>query len=362
MKIMQILPELNEGGVERGAVELSRELVRRGHQSLVVSRGGKLTRAIEEHGGQHVTVDVCTKNPFNLPLRTAVLRRRIRELQPDIIHVRSRLPAWMTLWAKRHLAIPWVTTVHGMNSVSRYSEVMTRGDKVICVSEVIRSYLLQHYPVPEDKLVIIQRGVDMDVFHPDHTDENFIRDFVEEHRLDGSFVVTSVGRITYLKDYESFIRAIAMARSTIPNIVGVVVGGAREDKTGYFESLKNLAGELGVADRIRFVGSQSRMPEIYQLSDVVVNASLKMGNVGRTVTEALAMNTPVLATTFEGLNNLVQDGLNGYVIEVQNPEQMAQRLCQLYQHPIPVTRHTIDPEFTLERMVENTLRVYESLL
>jgi glycosyltransferase involved in cell wall biosynthesis len=239
---------------------------------------------------------------------------------------------------------------------------MVSGDRVICVSEVIKRYILRHYSVDEKKVRVIQRGVDMNLFDPDNTDQEFIRDFKKKYFLENRFIVTSVGRVTYLKDYETFIRAISICRESIPNIVGIIVGSVREDKISYLESLESLVRELGIESNVIFTGGQSRMPEIYQLSDVVVNVSLKMGNVGRTVVEALAMNTPVLATTFEGLENLVVDYRNGFLVTNQDPNGLCERILQLYTSPITETRSSIRTEYTLDAMVEDTLAIYRSLL
>jgi len=252
--------------------------------------------------------------------------------------------------------------VHGMNSISRYSRIMATGDQTICVSEVIKAYLLENYQgLDPDRLHVIQRGVDMNVFDPAAVDSAFVSELKEHLGLENTFIVGSVGRITYLKDYETFIAAIARCKGEIPNIRGVIVGGVRQDKQAYLESLKQLAKSQGVEREIIFAGSQTRMPEVYALFDVMVNASLKMGNVGRTVTEGLAMNTPVIATTFEGLRNLVVDGVNGYIIKNQDVDGLAKSMLSLYQAPIKETRTTVDPTFTLDAMVESTLAVYRKL-
>jgi len=149
MRIIQLLPELNEGGVERGTMELSRELVKLGHESIVISAGGKLQEQIEQDGGKHITFDLCSKNPFTAPSRIIKLRKLLKELQADILHVRSRVPAWLTYLANKKSGIPFVTTVHGFNSVNAYSKIMSMGDKVICVSGAIKSYIQEHYQVEE---------------------------------------------------------------------------------------------------------------------------------------------------------------------------------------------------------------------
>ncbi len=360
MKVVQLLPELNEGGVERGVVELNREFVDGGLQSVVISNGGRLAEQITAHGGQHITFDVCSKNPFTVPRRVIELRRLLRSLQPDIVHARSRVPAWLAYFARKKCPFNFVTTVHGMNSVNRYSRIMTAGDKVICVSEVIREHLLKNYPVDPHKLVVIQRGVDLRSFDPMVANTALIDAFKDEFALHGRYVVTSVGRITHLKDYETFIRAVAACRTQIPHIKGLIIGGVHPDRASYFAELQQLVESLGAADLVSFADNQRHMPEIYLLSDLVVNASLKMSNVGRTVTEALAMNTPVLATTLEGLNNLVKDGINGYIIRTQDPTDLRDKILLAQASPMRNIRATVDPEFTLTKMAEKTLGVYRS--
>lgn len=361
MKIVQILPELNEGGVERGTVELNREMVKRGIESIVISAGGLQSDQIAIDGGVHISFDVCSKNPLTAWMRMYRLRRLLKKLQPDIVHVRSRVPAWLTYLANKKLKIPFVTTVHGLNSVNKYSEVMTFGDRVITVSEVVRDYIIKNYGVSVEKVRVIQRGADISQFDPQNINKDFIRSFINQHSLGDRYIISSVGRVTWLKDYETFIRAIAQLREHIPNITGLIVGGTREDKLDYLDSLKALAKECKVEKQIVFTGSQKNIAEIYHLSDLVVNASLKMGNIGRTVVEALAMDTPVIATTYEGLNNLVVDDINGYLIENQNPADLVDKILRAYSAEFTGIREQLNPEYTLSTMVDKTLAVYREL-
>lgn len=362
MKIVQLVPELHEGGVERGTVELSREFVQRGHSSVVISRGGPLVRQIEEHDGLHVNMDLCSKNIATAPFRAIKLRQVLSKLQPDIIHARSRVPAWLAYFANKKLMLPFVTTVHGIYSVNFYSRIMTVGDAVICVSEVLQDYICSNYGTDERKITVIQRGADLEYFQPEQLDHDFISTFKTEFNLCDKYILTSVGRVTYLKDYETFIEAVSLVKERIPNIRGIIVGGVTEDKKRYLSSLKELAKKMGVLEDIVFTGSQTKMPEIYALSDLMVNGSLTMGNVGRTVVESLAMNTPVLATSYEGLIDLVQDGENGFIIEKKNPEDLANKIYMAKQLEFKDIRNRINPEYTLQTMVEKTLEVYRKLL
>ena len=363
MRIVQVLPELNEGGVERGSVELSRELVKRGIDSVIISKGGKLVEQVQREGGRHVVVDVCSKNPLTALPRMTALKRALDDINPNIIHARSRVPAWLCRLANRgRHRRAFVTTVHGLNSINRYSRVMASGDRVIAVGEPVREHVCKGYGLPADRVTVIDRGVDMNAFDPQSVDQSFIQAFKAEHELEGKFVVTSVGRVTWLKDYESFITAIATLAPGMPTLVGLIVGGAHPDKQAYFDGLKKQAKDLGVADQVVFAGSQSKIAEIYALSDLVVNASLKMGNVGRTVVEALAMDVPVIATTWPGLTNLVEDGVNGAVIETKNPDALANAVKRLHADPPTNVRQTVPHSYTLDAMVDRVIGVYEELL
>jgi glycosyltransferase involved in cell wall biosynthesis len=362
MKVIQLLPELNEGGVERGTLELSREYVKKGIDSVVISNGGKLVEQIEKDGGIHICFDICSKNIFTVPYRIFKLRKLLKEINPDIIHARSRVPAWLTYFANKTLKIPFITTVHGLNSVNKYSEIMTKGDHVICVSEVVKEYIISNYNFTDNKATIIQRGVDLNKFNPNTVDKNFITSFKEKYKLENKYIITSVGRVTWLKDYETFIKSIAIVKKEIPNVVGLVVGGVREDKLNYLESLRNLAKSLNLEENIIFTGSQQNISEIYFLSDIVVNVSLKMGNMGRTVVESLALNTPVIVTTYKGLKNIIKDDINGAIVETKNENELSSKILKVKKQKFNSLIETIPKEYTLEKMVENTINVYNKLL
>ena len=361
MRIVQLLPELNEGGVERGTVELNREFVVLGHESVVISRGGTLAAQIEADGGRHITLDVCGKNPLNALSRMWRLRSVLRDVAPDLLHARSRVPAWLTWLANRPLRIPFVTTVHGFNSVSPYSRVMTFGDRVICVSNAIRDYIIAHYGTDRAKIRVVPRGVDLKHFNPERLDEGFIEAFREEHGLAGKLVLTSVGRITQLKDYETFIRAVGALKTQFPNAVGLIVGGVRDDKRAYAESLKALARSLDLEQAIRFTGSQSRIAEIYSLSDVIVSASKKPESFGRSVAEALALGTPVVATDHGGVRDIILEGINGAFFPIGDVEALADRIVRVLPYRFDGYAY-IGEHFSLQKMLNSTLEIYKELV
>lgn len=361
MKIIQLIPELNEGGVERGVVELSRELVSLGFESVVISNGGKLVEQLERDGALHVKVNICSKNIFTAPFRIFKLYQTLKTLSPNILHVRSRVPAWMVFFANAFLHIRVASTVHGFNSVSFYSRIMTRSHHVICVSNAIKTYIQKHYDTPESNITVIPRGIDLDKFNPAKVNATFTHQFKQQFKLEDKWVISTVGRITQLKDLETFIKAIAILKREFPHVVGLIVGGVREDKQNYFASLQKLVESLHVKQYIHFCGSSDKVAEIYALSDVIISSSKKPESFGRSVAEAIALNTPVVATHHGGVLDIIQEGVNGYFSKISDENDLVNKIIQA--KTLHFDGHTyISKHFSLDQMVEKTITVYKGLL
>lgn len=361
--IVQILPALDEGGVERGTVELNREFVRRGHVSTVISRGGRLAAEIERDGGRHVALDMKSKNPFTFPVRARALRQRLAGLRPDIVHFRSRVPGWLLAAANRRLGIPAVSTVHGFNSVSPYSRIMVTGQRVICPSTTVADHIRRHYHTPAEIIRLIPRGIDSARFDPARLDTAFMRDFRQTYGLDGRFVVLGVGRITQLKGYDVLIRATALARERLPNIKTIIVGGAEFARADYAETLRRQVADAGLDGHVAFTGSQRNIPEIYASGNVLVSANhAKPEAFGRSMAEALAMNCPVIATRFGGALDIVREGEDGWLIPPNDPAALADRLVEAAGTTFTGLREGALARFALDKMADDTLAVYRELL
>ena len=360
MRVVQLLPELNEGGVERGTVELNREFVKNGIESFVISAGGKLENQIDIDGGKHIKFDVCSKNIFTVFSRVSKLKKILKNINPDIIHVRSRVPAWLVYFANKSLKIKVVSTVHGFNSVGFYSSIMQKADAVICVSNSIKEYIQKNYQTTENIITVIPRGIDLELFNPNNISNEFINNFKKEYDLENKFIVSSVGRVTQLKDYETFIKAIFLVKKEIPNIKALIVGGVRSDKEEYLNSLKKLVKELDLEDNISFTGSQSKIAEIYTLSDIVVSSSKKPESFGRAVAEAIAMNTPVIATNHGGVKDIIIENVNGFFFEVGDDKELANNILKSRNLSFDGYNY-ISNNFSLENMVNKTLEVYRNL-
>ena len=361
MRIVQVIPELNEGGVERGVVELNREFVKKGIESFVISAGGKLENQINIDGGNHIKFDVCSKNIFTSFSRVSKLKKLLIEIKPDIIHVRSRVPAWLVHFANKSLQIKVVSTVHGFNSVGFYSSIMQKADAVICVSNSIKEYIQKHYQTAENKITVVARGIDLELFNPKNIDNSFIEDFKKEFDLKDKFIISSVGRVTQLKDYETFIKAILLVKKEIPNVKALIVGGVRSDKEDYLNSLKNLIKELNLEKNIIFTGSQSKIEQIYALSDVIVSSSKKPESFGRAVAEAICMNKPVIATNHGGVKDIIIENVNGFFFEVGDDKELAKNILKSRTLKFDGYGY-ISNTFSLENMVSKTMTIYRNLM
>lgn len=366
MRILQILPSLDDGGVERGTVDSNRLYVAAGHESWVISAGGKRVAEIERDGGKHLTLDVKSKNPLTALPRTFALRRALRQIRPDIIHFRSRVPGWLTLWANaaRDLKIPVVSTMHGLNHPCFYSSVMVRADRVICVSTAGLAFVNEHYPwVAAEKIKVIPRGVDLDTFSPDHLDTAWMKEFIQTHQLEGKFIATAVGRVSALKGIDTLVRATAELKDTLPELVALVVGGPQKNQEHVMDDLRTLADSLGISDRVLLVGSQRKIPEIAALSNVVCSCNTKKPeSFGRTVAEALAMNTPVVAAKHGGVLDIIRDGVDGYFFEPGNATALAEVLLKVKQTTYGDLRTHIAENFTAACLAKSTLALYEEVL
>ncbi len=377
MKTLQLVPAMEQGGVERGVVEMNRVIVGEGWENVVVSAGGRLAAQIETDGGRHVALDVKSKNPFTSFARANLLRRVLLAERPDAVCAHSRVPAWLYRWAARGLGIPWITFAHGANSVSRYSRVMTAGDLTVTPSRYIADYLKAAYGIAEEKLRVIPRAIEKEKFDPEKLDQEFIAQKKAEWKTDGFRVVMGVGRITQLKGYDVLVRALAYLHGThvasgrdTPDCKLVIVGEAEELRKDYEESLRALVRALGVEELVVFAGNQRQVAECLSIADVVVSANWKKPEAfGRSMAEALAMNRPVVATAFGGALDIVADGVNGALVAVPDKNATDMERAIPFANAIraalalPKTdyRAAALEKFSFERMAASSLAVYKEV-
>jgi len=364
LTVLQVLPALDSGGVERGTLEIARALVAAGHRSLVVSRGGRLVAQLEAEGSEHIALPVDRKALSSL-WQVGPFRQLLAERQPDIVHARSRVPAWIAWLAWRKLPEAqrphFVTTVHGLNSVSFYSAIMTKGERVIAVSETVRDYIRTHYPqCPEERIRLIYRGVDPAEFpHGYQPSPDWLAQWRADYpQLAGKMVLTLPGRITRLKGHEAFITLIETLKAKGLPVHGLIVGGAEAKKQAYLAEIQARVAQRGLSDDISFTGHRSDMRDIFSQSRLAFSLSSKPETFGRTTLEALSIGTPVVGWGHGGVGEILRACFPPGLVEMDDVQGLVAVCERLLREPVTVSPVT---KFTLAEMCEKTLGVYGEL-
>jgi glycosyltransferase involved in cell wall biosynthesis len=370
--VLQVLPSLGTGGVERSTVEMTQAVALAGGIPLVASAGGPLVAAVERAGGRHVGLDLATKNPLAIWRNAARLAALVRREGVVIVHARSRAPAWSAWLAARRTGAHFVTTYHGAYGQDlpfkrHYNAVMARGEIVITASRFIADLVASRHGVPQARLRVIPRGVDPVAFDPDAVAGDRLARLAAAWRLpDGMATVVLPGRLTSWKGQEVLLRAAARLQRTD---VCVVLVGADQGRRHYSRRLERLAHALGIAERVRLVGQCDDMPAAMMLSDVVVHASVRPEAFGRVVIEAQAMGRPVVASDLGGPVETVEHGVTGWRVKPGDPGALAAAIdAALALDPdaraalAGRARAAVLRRCTTQAMQEATLDVYEALL
>ena len=356
LKLMQLVPAMEQGGVERGVVEMNGVITRHGWRNIVVSAGGRLADRITADGGRHITMDVKSKNPLTYFARAAKLRKLLEEERPDVVCAHSRVPAWLYVRAAKGLGIPWITFAHGANSISPYSRVMTFGNITVTPSLYIADYLKKAYGISDRRLRIIPRAIERERFDIDRLDRQFIERAKADWRTEGKKIVMGVGRITQLKGYDILIKAMSHLDDGFKL---VIVGEAEELRKDVEEALHALVKELGLESRVVFAGNQQKIAECLSIADVVVSSNIKKPEAfGRSMAEALAMGKPVVAKAFGGALDIVASGENGELVEEGTPEEFAQAIDKVAKTTYNDLRTAALEKFSFDKMARTSLETY----
>jgi len=364
LTVVQLIPALESGGVERGTLEVAAELVRRGHRSIVISAGGKLVDQLMAAGSEHVTWPVGNKSPRSL-LQIPRLRRLLQQERVDILHARSRVPAWLGWLAWRGMPATrrprFVTTVHGLYSVNAYSRIMTRGERVIAVSATAREYLLDNYPgVDPQSVITIYRGVERAKFPYGYRPDTawLERWYALYPFLKDRKVLTLPGRLTRLKGHADFIGLMRGLVDQGMPVHGLIVGHLDPGRQHYIDDLQRTVADAGLADRITFTGQRQDIREIYACSDIVLSLSRKPESFGRTVLEALCLGVPVVGYDHGGVGEILNALYPAGKVPCGDAGALLARTGRLLGRMEPVPASQL---FSLDDMLEQTLGVYTSL-
>ena len=372
--IVQILPALNRGGVERGTVEVADAIVKNGWKSIVISNGGLLTSQLKRVGATVYEVPVHRKNPFSWGSARRQVKRILQQEGADIVHVRSRAPAWIALPAANSLGIATVSTVHSKFAPANifkkiYNDKMLKADSVIAISHFVENEIVTHYGKSgvAEKLSVIHRGVDLGMFDPKAVNQQRI--IAEADRLglpDDKSIIMLLARATSWKGHEILIQALAQLwdKDAILMLLGIEDG-----PPAYAEKLRAMAMQYGLGGRVRIGAGSRDMPAALMFADVVAMPSIKPEPFGRVAIEALAMGRPVVAFRHGGAVESIDEGRTGWLADPLSVDSLAEAL----QTALSLTprkrralakdaRQQMTDQFSKDMMCERTLAVYKSLL
>lgn len=371
LTVVQLLPALHSGGVERSTLEIADALVRAGHRAIVVSAGGRLLPQLEASGAEHITLDIGHKSPLTF-LHVRRLRRLFAECGADIVHARSRLPAWIGWLALRGMPVArrprFMTTVHGLNSPSRYSAIMARGERVICVSDTVRGYVLKHYPdVDPARLQVIPRGIDPSAFPrapwPDRDARARVAALHPSLDGDGPLLLLP-GRGTRLKGHADALALLVALRGDGLDARLWMPGAREPGREQYIADLETEAARAGCAESLAITPPTAAIAEAYAASDLVLQVSRKPESFGRTVIEALSIGRPVVGWAHGGVGELLRELLPAGAVLPFNAAALHHAARNLLaQAPVvPVTMPVALSHYSLQAMQAATLDAYQALI
>ncbi|MCK5580548.1 MAG: lipopolysaccharide heptosyltransferase II [Candidatus Omnitrophica bacterium] len=359
MRVLQVLPELNVGGVETGTVDFAKYLIEHGHCAIVVSNGGALAGSLEKTGATHYSLPVHKKSLWTIVKSVKALRKIILEEKVDIVHARSRVPGWIAYFACRHTQAEFITTCHGYYENRLFSRVMGWGKFVIVPSDVIGRHMVEKYKVSSEHIRPIPRSVDLSKFKIPHKSSK---------GQSSDYVISMVGRITPLKGHTYFLKAMAKVVRSMPYAKIWIIGDAPRKKETYKQELQVLVRHLGLSDHVEFLGNRQDIPQLLSKTDVLVMSSVTPESFGRVILEAQAAGVPVVATQVGGVVEIIDHEETGLLVLPKDTDQMAQAVSRLFndrklvQQLTVAAKEKLQSKFLLEHMASRTIEVYQEAL
>ena len=370
--VLQVLPALLTGGVERGAVDIAGAIVDGGGRAIVASAGGPMTHELTRLGAEHVKLPVDSKNPFIMWRNIRCLVDLVEAEKIDIIHARSRAPAWSSWFASRRTNKPFVTTFHGTygnkNQIKYYyNSIMTKGEVVIAISGFIAGHIHQNYGVPTARITVIPRGIDLGKFDLTRISKERVVNQATKWRLpDGVPVIMMPGRLTRWKGHLILIDAIKELGHK--NFQCLIVG-SDQGRKNYRRELENVINQYGLADVIHMIDHCEDMPAAYVLSDIVISASIEPEAFGRVVAEAQSLGRLVIAANHGGARETVVDGETGWLTPPGDAKALASTINRVLVQTAKERQvfseqaiQHIQNKYSKSNMCNKTLEVYNTLL
>ncbi|MDP2357449.1 MAG: glycosyltransferase family 4 protein [Beijerinckiaceae bacterium] len=379
--ILQIIPELNAGGAERTTVDIAEALVAAGARALVACEGGRLVSELQARGGLWIPFAAKTKNPLRMALNVRKLQAIIRRERVDLVHARSRAPAWVALVAAKRAGVPFVTTYHGAYAGTstlkvQYNSVMARGDVVIANSQFTRDRIVEMHPFAKERIVVIHRGADLRAFQPDQVAPARVQTLRRAWGVEpDERIVLLAARLTSWKGQRVLIDAAKALKERGLQGVSFILAGDEQGRTGYAKELDDRIAAAGLNGIVRRVGHCADMPAAFQAADVVCVPSIEPEAFGRSAVEAQAMGVPVVVTNIGAAPETVlappqapESERTGWRVPPDDVQALVEALAQMLalgasQRDALASRarRHVESHFSVEKMCARTLSIYEQL-
>ena len=371
--VLQVLPELETGGVELGTVEIASELTKHGIKNFVASKGGRMVHDLQKLGVPHFTLNLKSKNPFTILKNAKKLEAYIKENDINIVHARSRAPAWSAYLAAKRAGVHYMATFHGTYGLGPwgikkiYNKVMVMGERVIVISNHIKNHVLKNYKVDENKLRLVFRCVNLERFSPEAVSQERMIQKVKEYNIpDDKPVLFLGGRITKWKGQHLLIEALSKMKN---QDYYCIIAGDEQGREEYFKSLMALAKKYNLGNKIGIYGKVLDMPAAMMVSDVVLSTAIEPEAFGRIAIEGQAMGKIVVASNIGGSLDSISDGVTGKLYQYDNPQALADALDWALSLSMSekkkisaAAQKNVRENFTKEIMCDKTIKVYEELL
>lgn len=371
--VLQVLPELGQGGVELGTIEIASELQKRGIENYVASEGGRMEYNLERIKVKHFTLPLKTKNIFKMYLNSLRLARIIKKYGITIVHARSRAPAWSAYWAAKRCGVHFVTTFHGTYGLGPwgikkfYNKIMTYGERVIAISNHIKQHILKNYKTDESKIRLIHRCVNMENFNVETTSAERMIKYLEDNNIpEDKPIVTLIGRLTNWKGQKLLIEALHLIDNE--DFFCVIIGDDQGRKK-YSSELRKMIANYNMTDRFLFIRNVKDIPAAMMVSDVVLSTSIEPEAFGRIAIEGQAMGRVVVASNIGGSVETVIDGVTGRLYESTSVQALSEAIDWAL-HLSTEEREKIGAagiknvkeHFTKQIMCDKTIEVYKELI
>ena len=372
--VLQVLPELETGGVETGTIEVATALKTAGIKNFVASQGGRMVYELEKNKIGHLTLPLKSKNIFTMLSNANKLAQYIKANNINIVHARSRAPAWSAYWAAKKAGAHFVTTFHGTYGLGPlgikklYNRVMTYGERVIAISNHIKNHILKNYPKTEEsKIRLIHRCADIEKFSPSAVTQARMINKIKEYNIaDDRPVLLLPGRVTRWKGQHLLIEALHLMKNQ--NYYCIIAGDA-QGRQKYLDYLKKLARKYKLDDHIGFFGRYQDVPALMMVSTVVLSTAIEPEAFGRISIEGQAMGKIVVASNIGGSLDTIQDGITGKLFESNNPQSLADALDWALSLNKAETKKISDSaiknvreHFTKQIMCDKTIEVYREVV